>query len=186
MNDDRRLDHASGRRRRIVFPWRLFDVKFKHNRARYLYQSLMAMATMMAVLPLLDAVAQTVLIASLGASSFIAFAMPHVHASKPRYLIGGYLVGTAVGCSLSLLATLVSAQTSIDYHTLQILCGAAAAGLAFLLMVVTDTEHPPAASLALGYVLNEWSLLTVVVVLTGLVAIVGVKESTKRLMIDLV
>ena len=146
----------------------------------------MAMATMMLVLLFLDAVKQTVLIASLGASSFIAFAAPHMHAAKPRYMLGGYVVGTLVGCSLGVAAAWLANHVSVDAHTIQILCGAVATGLAFLLMVITDTEHPPAAALALGYVLNEWDGLTLVVVFAGIAAIVAVKELTKRFMMDLV
>jgi CBS-domain-containing membrane protein len=39
------------------------------------------------------------------------------------------------------------------------------------LMVVTKTEHPPAAALALGLVLNEWTALTLAVVVFGVVAL---------------
>jgi CBS-domain-containing membrane protein len=34
----------------------------------------------------------------LGLSTFIAFTMPKVEVSKPRIMIGGYIVGIVVGC----------------------------------------------------------------------------------------
>jgi len=43
-------------------------------------------------------------------------------------------------------------------------------------MVVTCTEHPPAAALALGLVLNEWSLLTLLVVLSGVIGLSSIKQ----------
>jgi CBS-domain-containing membrane protein len=46
--------------------------------------------------------------------------------------------------------------------------GAMAVGLAIFVMVITGTAHPPAAGLALELILNEWSPLTIVVVLPGL------------------
>ena len=51
----------------------------------------------------LDAVTQTVLIASLGASAFIAFAVPRSLHSDPRHLIGGYVVGLVSGVAMSSL-----------------------------------------------------------------------------------
>jgi len=53
-------------------------------------------------------------------------------------------------------------------------------------MVVTRTEHPPAAALALGLVLNEWSLVTLAVVLTGVVVLSVVKRLVLPILMDLV
>ena len=186
MNEASESEAVGAKRRSPAPPWRLFDVKCRRHWPRYLAQSLMAITTMMLILLFLDAVKQTVLIASLGASTFIAFAAPHMNSARPRYLLGGYLVGTLAGCGLGLAAVWLAVHVSVDAHTVQIICGAVATGLAFLLMVITDTEHPPAAALALGYVLNEWDGLTLVVVFAGIAAIVAVKELTKRFMMDLV
>jgi CBS-domain-containing membrane protein len=51
----------------------------------------------------LDAVTQTVLIAALGASAFIAFAVPRSLVSSPRCMIGGYLIGIIAGALMSML-----------------------------------------------------------------------------------
>ena len=138
---------------------------------------------MLVVLLSLDYVEQTVLIASLGASVFIAFTMPHVNASNPRYLVGGYAVGTCVGCAWWLAAS--SIALPIDGISGSVVFGAVAVGCAMFFMVITDTEHPPAAALALGYVLNEWDLLTVILILTGIVAISMIKEVCKPTLMNL-
>ena len=57
----------------------------------------------LALLLVLDSVTQTVLIASLGASAFIAFAVPRSLHSGPRNMIGGYIVGIIAGGAMSLL-----------------------------------------------------------------------------------
>ncbi len=44
---------------------------------------------------------------------------------------------------------------------------------------VTDTEHPPAADLALGFVLDEWDYFTVVVVVAGIVSLSILKTLLK-------
>ena len=165
--------------------WRVLDSKFRQNRLRYLAQTGGVAVTMLGVLLALDSVSQTVLIASLGASAFIAFAAPRSYASRPRALVGGYLLGTAVGCALSLLSLWLAPALGAELHTLQIVCGSLAVGLCFFIMVVFDTEHPPAAALALGYVLNDWNFTTVLVVLSGILALSLVKETFRSKLMDL-
>jgi len=53
--------------------------------------------------------------------------------------------------------------------------GAMSVGLAIFVMVITNTEHPPAASLALGLVLNEFNYRTVIVVLIGIISLSLIK-----------
>jgi len=50
---------------------------------------------------------------------------------------------------------------------------------------VRKTEHPPAAALALGLVLNEWDLLTLAVVVAGVVALSMIKRLVLPLLMDL-
>ena len=165
---------------------RLFDAKFRDNPRRYVEQCLAATVSIFIILSLLDAVTQTVLIASLGASSFVAFTMPHVNAAKPRYLFCGYVVGIICGVSVSLIGMeLTDASLTAMAPQSRIAFGAIAMGLAMFVMVITDTEHPPAAALALGFVLNEWDALAVCVVLGGIAGIVVLKEAFKSNMIDL-
>jgi CBS-domain-containing membrane protein len=162
----------------------LFDPKFYRNRSRYLYQCAFVAITVLIVLLVLDAVYQSVLIAALGASSMVAFSAPNMRASRPRCMIGGYAAGITIGCSISLLVA------SGDYAWLsadlvRILAGAFATGLVMFVMVTTDTEHPPAAALALGFVLNDWNFMTVLGVLSGIVLIVVIKESVRSRLVDL-
>ena len=164
---------------------RYYDDKFRSHWLRYVGQSLMAAVSVLVVLLILDLVKQTVLIASLGSSVFIAFAIPCSQYSRPRYLIGGYLIGIVVGCISFLLASWLAETAMLDMHQAQIVFGALATGLAMFLMVVTDTEHPPAAALALGFVLNEWDALTVLAVLSGIVALTSIKEVLKPRLMDL-
>ena len=51
--------------------------------------------------------------------------------------------------------------------------------------MTTETEHPPAAALALGYVLNEWDGGTVLVVLAGATALSLIKEALRNRLMDL-
>jgi CBS-domain-containing membrane protein len=167
-----------------ILPWRLFDQRFLQHSTHYISQCLLATLVILVVLLMLDTVKQTVLISALGASTFICFTMPHVKSSGPRYLVGGYIVGTSVGVFVSLIAGQV-VLNNVPADATQIIFAAIATGLAIFCMVITDTEHPPAAALALGYVLNEWSVLTIAVVLAGVFLLSMTKESVKKYLIDL-
>ena len=84
-------------------------------------------------------------------------------------------------CAISALARL----PVFSLHS-GVLCGALAVGLAIFVMVITDTEHPPAAGLALGLVLNEaCDARVLAVVLIGILALSLAKEVLKPLLIDL-
>jgi len=163
----------------------LVDPKFARNRVRYVAQCCFVSAAMLLVLLMLDAFHQTVLIAALGASSVVAFAAPSMRVSRPRCLIGGYLVGVVVGCGVSSLVAITLGLGALDERTVRILLGAAAVGVTMFIMVTTDTEHPPGAAVALGFVLDDWVPLTVVIVLAGIVAISVIKEVVRDRLMDL-
>lgn len=133
----------------------------------------------------LDAVTQTVLIAALGASSFIAFAVPRSLHSSPRHMIGGYVVGIVSGCLMSSLYASLELTSSFGTNAGMIVFGGLATSTAMFIMVVTKTEHPPAAALALGLVLNEWDLLTLAVVLAGVVGLSLMKRMVLPMLMDL-
>ncbi len=156
------------------------------NIKRYALQCSLAAAFVLILLLVLDAVTQTVLIAALGASTFIAFAVPRSLHSSPRCLIGGYLAGILAGSLMAMLNIAFDFSDVVTAHASMVVFGALATGLAMFIMVVTKTEHPPAAALALGLVLNEWSLLTLVVVIVGVVALSICKQLVLPILMDLV
>ena len=132
-----------------------------------------------------DSVTQTVLIAALGASAFIAFAVPRSPHSGPRHMIGGYMVGILAGSLMATLASIIDLPPG-EHHAVIIIFGAIAISLAMFTMVVTRTEHPPAAALALGLVLNEWSLLTLLVVFGGVIGLSIIKQLILPALLDLI
>lgn len=54
-----------------------------------------------------------------------------------------------------------------------------------MLMVISDTEHPPASGIALGLVINEWSYLTIIFVISGVLILFFVKKGLRSFLIDL-
>jgi len=126
---------------------KILDEKFTRNKKQYVLQCLVATLLVFAILAILHRIANAAIIAALGASSFVAFAMPRVRVSGARYLIGGYVIGMVVG-SLCLGLSLVPwiRQLPIISHHIDVIFGSLAVGLAIFAMAVTNTEPRPRAA----------------------------------------
>ncbi len=165
---------------------RPFDKRFSQNKLGYLLQCILATVSAMMVLMVLNSIDNNVVLASLGASCFIAFCVPHHRASRPRLMIGGYVVGIASGTLCYWLAQIAfpDSQPTVNIFA-KVIFGGLAIGLAMFLMVITNTEHPPAASLALGFVLGPWQLLTIVVAIVEIILLCILKRLLKPVLINL-
>jgi CBS-domain-containing membrane protein len=166
---------------------RIFDEKFREHRAKYILQCVLAVlviALLMGFRVFVDSVA---LLAALGASSCVAFTMPHQPASNMRHLIGGYVCGAAVGgvCQTLLLSGWISPEM-VDPYVVQCVLAGVAVGLAILLMVIMDMEHAPAAAVALGLVLDKPVPENILYVLGGITILALLKRLLQPVMIDLI
>lgn len=165
---------------------RILGEKFRKNIPGDIFQCALATIAVFIVLLVFDVVTNAVIIAALGSSTFIAFTMPEAQVSKPRIMIGGYIVGIAVGCICHYLSLWpLMTWTSFIHESPHVVFGAMSVGLAIFVMVITDTAHPPAAGLALGLIVNEWSLLTIAVVFVGIISLSVIKFILKPVLKNL-
>ena len=126
---------------------RWLDEGFREDPGHYFLQTLLALVVLGCIawvmLPLAPA---QVVTASLGASAFIVFAMPKHDTARTRNVVGGQAVGIGIGLLFSAL---------VDYSALSRLPQAAflagVVAVAIFVMVLTNTEHPPAAGNALAF-----------------------------------
>ena len=155
------------------------------NLLRYFLQCGLATIVVLFILLVLDTLTQTVLIAALGASTFIAFAVPRSVHSDPRHMIGGYLIGIVAGGLLGLIEQAIHFHSAAATHQEMVVFGALATGVAMFLMVITKTEHPPAAALALGLVLNHWDWPTLAFIMVGITFLSVIKQIVMPFLMDL-
>ena len=130
---------------------KIFDERFRRSPRQYILQSLLAFVVIAAIVIGLGALTHGIVVAALGASAFIVFAMPRHDTARPRNLIGGHGVCIAIGllCSVPIrFGWLPSSGLSVG------LVAATAVGLAVFLMAATNTEHPPAAGNALAFAVS--------------------------------
>ncbi|MBE9514352.1 MAG: HPP family protein [Chloroflexi bacterium] len=153
------------------------DRKFRPYWKNYVFQSSLAALTIFLLLLLLN-LEHVVVIAAIGATAFIVFAMPGDITARSRNIIGGHLVGFAVGSLCALLPQ--------PWVCLSMLVYSLAVGLSVLIMVTIDTEHPPAAATALGMAITGFSHDAAVAVVTSVILLALAHHFLKPFFKDLV
>ncbi|MBS3741267.1 MAG: HPP family protein [Candidatus Cloacimonetes bacterium] len=136
--------------------------EFKRYWKNYVFQSLLAMVVIFFLLLFIDFLGVLV-VASIGASTFIIFAMPENITAQPYNIIGGHLVGIIWGGVCSQIPHSGAIECAVVY--------ALAVGLSIFTMVIIDTEHPPATGTSLAVVVQGFSLSIAVSVMIPIIGL---------------
>ena len=152
------------------------DEEFTSHWKSYVFQSLLATLAIFVAL-LLFSMQHPVIIASVGATTFIVFAMPKSVTAKPRNVVGGHLVGLFCGFLCTLIPQFSFSHPAVAYSL--------AVGLSIFVMVVTDTEHPPASGTALGVAVEGYSMSLMIAVITSVIVLSLAHRFLKPLLRDL-
>ena len=136
------------------------DEEFASHWKSYVLQSLLATLVVFVAL-FVFTMQHPVIIASIGATAFIVFAMPQSITARPRKVVGGHLVGLLCGSLCALILGSLSAHRAVVYSL--------AVGLSILIMVVADTEHPPASGTALGVAVEGTSISLTIAIITSVI-----------------
>ena len=163
----------------------IFDVKIKTHLWGYILQCSLATLTILAVLIFLDVLTETAIIAALGASACVVFTMPTMYSSDPRRLIGGYCIGITIGLLFYFLSTWFYFSFIGKEIMSLIIFGALSVGTAIFMMTITNTEHAPAAGIALGLVINQWNYLTIIFIVCAVIWMAGVRKLLKPHLMNL-
>ena len=164
----------------------IIDKSFIRAPKKYIIQSLLAVAAVALILYFVEILTHAAIVAALGASTFIVFAMPHSITAQPRRLIGGHIVGLICGtfCYFVFLAGPLG-ELAKDWEYILWFTGALSVGLSIFLMTVTNTEHPPAASTALGVVIHPWSYQMVIFILLCAIGLTLIRRILRGYLRDL-
>ena len=165
----------------------IIDKSFTNAPKSYIKQSLLATLVVAIILYFFETLGGLVIVAALGASAFIVFAMPGSITAEPRRLIGGHTVGALSGslcCYVFLISPL--GKPAIGGEHIFVWACALSVGLSIFLMTITDTEHPPAAATALGIVACGWSYQEVIFVLSCAACLALARRFLRSYLRDLV
>jgi len=165
---------------------KFYDRRFHRHKFHYIGQCLLASLVLLGVMISLNAVSNAVVVASIGATAFIVFTMPHKTAARMKYVFGGYIIGLAIGTAFYILSAIPVWHyiPGIAGHQGEVF-GALAVGFTMFAMVMSNMEHAPAASLALGLVLDGSSPKIITVTLIAIGSMLLAKVILKRFLLNL-
>jgi len=165
----------------------IVDKSFVRKPRSYIVQSLLAVIAVAIILYFIEILTHAVIIAALGASTFIVFAMPNSVTAQPRRLIGGHAVGLICGtiCYYAFLTGYLG-RLALNWELITWLACALAVGLSIFVMTITNTEHPPASATALSVVIYGWSFKLTIFVLAGAIGLAIARKLLGSRLKDLV
>ena len=156
--------------RGLLLEGRLIDRRFRRRWKNYLFQCGLSTLALLIIFLVVDVVLRAAIVVAIASTAFIVFVISHSAASSPQRVIGGQVVAVIVGTTFSALYLLpVLGELAEGSHIARDIFATISVGLSILLMVVTNTEHPPAAGTALGLVVEGWTPSAVLFVLLGVV-----------------
>jgi len=153
----------------------MLNEKFKSYAAFFYFQISLAVVLVFLILLAMGHISQTAILGAIGSSSlassiFIICAFPKSRTASARSLIGSYFLAIMIGTLIYFVSIeLTIMQSVVSYRMLYEICGALAVGLTMFLMLLLRMEHPPAAGLALGLVLEAWTTWTILIILSAII-----------------
>ena len=153
------------------------DPNFPPYWKQYIIQSSFAALTVFIITLILSD--NPVIIASIGSTAFIVFAMPNNISAEPKRIIGGHSLGFFIGSCFAVFPFMNILFFKAIWFSLSV-------GITILLMVVLDVEHPPAAGTALGMTLIAYSATSATAILISVLFLAFIGHITKPFLKDLV
>lgn len=141
----------------------------------YFLQTILSVSVLFIILLLLTS-RDMVVIASIGATSFIVYAMPHAKSASARSVLLSYTAGLCFGSLFGLVP--------VDLVVLQALIYSMSVGCTIFFMLATDTKHPPAASVALGVALTGFQWDVAIAVVGSAIILSIAHHFSKHLLLD--
>ena len=161
--------------RGLLLEGRLIDRRFRRRWKNYLFQCGLSTLALLIIFLVVDVVLRAAIVVAIASTAFIVFVIPHSAASSPQRVIGGQVVAVIVGTTFSALYLLpVLGELAEGSHIARDIFATISVGLSILLMVVTNTEHPPATGTALGLVVSGWDPSGILFVLFGAIMLSSV------------
>ena len=166
--------------------WYLFDKNLKPKMKNYLFQCGLAILSLIVILMVQNALFSEAIVVSVASAAFTIFVFPDSIASTPRRVIGGQIAAILAGAIFFTVLHIPMLETAAEtMNVVPSVAAALAVGLSILIMVATNTEHPPAAGVALGIVIDPWQWSAIAFVLVGALALSIIRAALRPKMINL-
>jgi len=162
----------------------ILDQKAKEYFLNYVLQCALAWVAIAVVLLFFDytsAIGQNItIIASLGSSAFVLFALPKISSAMPRRFIGGYIVALGLGVLFHSIALHTLSNGNFEKGPILVFFGATVVALTIFVMVLTNTEHAPAVGAAFAIIISGWNVTTLIFIMASVVTMSSVHYSLRN------
>ena len=164
----------------------MWDANLPSRLPSYVFQCGLATASLLVILVVEDALLQAAIVVAVASTAFTVFVVPNSVAASPRRVIGGHAVAVVAGSLFAALTWIPDVSSAVEgSRYLRDAIAALSVGLGIFGMVVTDTEHPPAAGTALGLVVHGWSWSAVVFIMVSAVSLTVIRLALRPKLINL-
>jgi len=134
----------------------LLDPKFRHRYEQCFLRAFLAFVAMAIILLFVESPSSAAIAAGLGSSVVGIFINPNGATARLRAMVGGDTMALLLGSVFSFILFAGSIETfTVDHSQFHALIMALSVGLLFLVMAITDTDHPPAGGIAIGMASRE-------------------------------
>jgi len=134
----------------------LLDPKFRHRYEQCFLRAFLAFLAMAIILLFVESPSSAAIAAGLGSSVVGIFINPNGATARLRAMVGGHTMALLLGSVFSFILFAGSIETfTVDHSQFHALIMALSVGLLFLVMAITDTDHPPAGGIAIGMASRE-------------------------------
>ena len=155
--------------------------------AHYVTQCGLASLSLVLILIVGDTLLKAAIVVGVASSAFTIFVIPESVAATPRKVIGGHLVAALIGAGISYLLQTPGLEIYVlETRYILEISAAISVGIGIFFMVVTNTEHPPAAGTAFGLVIHPFSLSAIVFIISSVIILSVIKHTLRSKLIDLV
>lgn len=166
--------------------------KFAKHKSNFIWQPLLASSFIVLILAVLGGFGYVDLLGfigtcTLGSSAFLVFTMPTSSSAEAKRTWGAYIISLLLGVLFSALVLFLQKNYSgFGGHLLAEISSVLAVTLTMFLMALLNFEHPPAAGLSLGLIVEPWTSFTIFAIVIVVALMLLVKYLLGRWLIDLV
>ena len=144
--------------------------------AHYISQCGLASLSLILILVMGDILLRAAIVVGVASSAFTIFVIPESIAATPRKVVGGHLVAGLAGAAISFILQTPGLEIyAIETRYVLDVAAALSVGIGIFLMVVTNTEHPPAAACLLGLILNGVNFERIISILGAVILLILIR-----------
>ena len=166
--------------------------QYIHSRWNHYFLQCCLASAFLILLLLIGDTLKTAIVVGIASSAFTIFVVPNSIAATPRKVIGGHALAALIGTVIALLLqSPILIEIVLEKRYILDMAAALSVGVGIFVMVVTNTEHPPAAGTSLGLVIQcchlgagiDWSSISFILVSAVLLS--GVRIALRDRMVNL-